>query len=84
MPPRTAKRSHVAAPPRQRILTLRARQGVEAVDLALKRPCGGAVECGDSEKSRCGYADVSSFSTVFKRWAQVTPREYRSRFGLRS
>lgn len=33
---------------------------------------------------RCGYADVSSFSTVFKRWAQLTPREYRSRFGLRS
>jgi transcriptional regulator GlxA family with amidase domain len=33
---------------------------------------------------RCGYADVSSFSTVFKRWAQLTPREYRSRFSLRS
>lgn len=33
---------------------------------------------------RCGYADVSTFSTVFKRWAQVTPREYRSRFGMRS
>ena len=34
--------------------------------------------------SRCGYADVSTFSTVFKRWAQITPREYRSRFGMRS
>jgi transcriptional regulator GlxA family with amidase domain len=34
--------------------------------------------------SRCGYADVSTFSTVFKRWAQVTPREYRTRFGMRS
>jgi transcriptional regulator GlxA family with amidase domain len=33
---------------------------------------------------RCGYADVSTFSTVFKRWTQVTPREYRSRFGLRA
>lgn len=33
---------------------------------------------------RCGYADVSTFSTVFKRWSQVTPREYRSRFGLRA
>jgi transcriptional regulator GlxA family with amidase domain len=33
---------------------------------------------------RCGYANVSTFSTVFKRWAQVTPREYRSRFGLRT
>jgi transcriptional regulator GlxA family with amidase domain len=33
---------------------------------------------------RCGYANVSTFSTVFKRWAQVTPREYRNRFGLRT
>ena len=33
---------------------------------------------------RCGYANVSTFSTVFKRWAQVTPREYRKRFGLRT
>jgi transcriptional regulator GlxA family with amidase domain len=33
---------------------------------------------------RCGYANVSTFSTVFKRWAEVTPREYRSRFGLRA
>ncbi len=33
---------------------------------------------------RCGYANVSTFSTVFKRWAQVTPREYRRRFGLRT
>ncbi len=32
---------------------------------------------------RCGYANVSTFSTVFKRWAQITPREYRGRFGLR-
>lgn len=32
---------------------------------------------------RCGYEDVSTFSKVFKRWAQVTPREYRLRFGLR-
>lgn len=33
---------------------------------------------------RCGYANVSTFSTVFKRWAQVTPKEYRSRFGMRT
>jgi transcriptional regulator GlxA family with amidase domain len=33
--------------------------------------------------ARCGYANVSTFSTVFKRWAQITPREYRGRFGLR-
>jgi transcriptional regulator GlxA family with amidase domain len=33
--------------------------------------------------SRCGYEDVSTFSKVFKRWAQVSPREYRSRFSLR-
>ena len=32
---------------------------------------------------RCGYEDVSTFSKVFKRWAQLTPREYRMRFGLR-
>ena len=33
--------------------------------------------------SRCGYEDVSTFSKIFKRWAQATPREYRQRFGLR-
>ncbi|MCU6434313.1 helix-turn-helix domain-containing protein [Undibacterium sp. Jales W-56] len=33
---------------------------------------------------RCGYQDVSSLSKVFKQWTQVTPREYRQRFGLRS
>lgn len=33
--------------------------------------------------SRCGYEAVSTFSQVFKRWAQVTPGEYRHRFGLR-
>ncbi|HYD94132.1 MAG TPA: helix-turn-helix domain-containing protein [Noviherbaspirillum sp.] len=32
---------------------------------------------------RCGYEDVSTFSKVFKRWARITPREYRARFGLR-
>lgn len=34
--------------------------------------------------ARCGYQDVSSFSKIFKRWAQLTPKEYRQRFGLRS
>lgn len=33
---------------------------------------------------QCGYADVSSFSKVFKQWARVTPREYRGRFGVRN
>ncbi len=33
--------------------------------------------------ARCGYEDVSTFSKVFKRWVQLTPREYRGRFGLR-
>ena len=33
--------------------------------------------------SRCGYEDVSTFSKIFKRWADATPREYRQRFGLR-
>ena len=33
---------------------------------------------------RCCYENVATFSKVFKRWTNVTPREYRSRFGLRS
>lgn len=33
---------------------------------------------------RCGYQNFSTFSKVFKHWTKVTPREYRSRFGLRS
>ncbi|PXX45287.1 GlxA family transcriptional regulator [Undibacterium pigrum] len=33
--------------------------------------------------TRCGYEDVSSFSKIFKHWAQVTPKDYRRRFGLR-
>ncbi|HJV76069.1 MAG TPA: helix-turn-helix domain-containing protein [Noviherbaspirillum sp.] len=37
----------------------------------------------DEITSRCGYGDVSTFSKIFKRWVQVTPREYRTRFGLR-
>ncbi|MFC7517705.1 GlxA family transcriptional regulator [Herbaspirillum sp. GCM10030257] len=32
---------------------------------------------------QCGYADVATFSKTFKRWTQLTPREYRVRFGLR-
>ncbi len=38
----------------------------------------------DDITARCGYADMSSFSKIFKRWAQVTPKDYRRRFGLRS
>ena len=38
----------------------------------------------DDITARCGYEDVSSFSKIFKRWAQVTPKDYRRRFGLRS
>ncbi len=33
---------------------------------------------------RCGYEDVSTFSKVFKRWTQMSPRDYRNRFGLRA
>lgn len=32
---------------------------------------------------RCGYQDVSTLHKVFKQWARLTPREYRSRFGFR-
>jgi transcriptional regulator GlxA family with amidase domain len=38
----------------------------------------------DDITTRCGYEDVSSLSKIFKRWVQVTPNEYRRRFGLRS
>lgn len=31
----------------------------------------------------CGYLDVSTLRKVFKHWTQLTPREYRQRFGLR-
>jgi len=31
---------------------------------------------------RCGYEDAATFSKVFKRWAALTPREYRVRFAL--
>lgn len=33
---------------------------------------------------RCGYEDVPTFSKVFKKWTQLSPREFRSRFGLRA
>lgn len=33
--------------------------------------------------ARCGYQDSSSLHKVFRRWAGVTPREYRTRFGVR-
>ncbi|WP_229425497.1 helix-turn-helix domain-containing protein [Massilia sp. Se16.2.3] len=36
----------------------------------------------DEITARCGYEDVASFSKVFKRWAALTPREYRQRFSL--
>ena len=32
--------------------------------------------------ARCGYEDAATFSKVFKRWAALTPREYRQRFAL--
>lgn len=31
--------------------------------------------------SSCGFRDVGSFRTVFKRWIGMTPREYRKQFG---
>jgi transcriptional regulator GlxA family with amidase domain len=38
----------------------------------------------DDITARCGYSDVSSFSKIFKRRTQITPKDYRRRFGLRS
>lgn len=32
---------------------------------------------------RCGYQDVSTLRKVFKQQVQLTPRDYRARFGLR-
>lgn len=32
---------------------------------------------------QCGYEDVATFSKVFKRWVNITPKAYRARFGLR-
>lgn len=57
----------------QQLRVERAKALLESTTLSLEAITG-----------RCGYANVSTFSTVFKRWAQVTPREYRSRFGMRT
>lgn len=37
----------------------------------------------ESIAERCGYQDVSTLRKVFKQWTQLTPREYRARFGFR-
>ena len=57
----------------QQLRVERAKALLESTNLSLEDITG-----------RCGYVNVSTFSTVFKRWAQVTPREYRGRFGLRA
>lgn len=56
----------------QQLRVERAKALLESTRLSLEEITG-----------RCGYGDVSTFSKTFKRWAQVTPREYRTRFGLR-
>ncbi len=56
----------------QQLRVERAKSLLESTTLSLEDITG-----------RCGYENVSTFSKVFKRWANVTPREYRGRFGLR-
>lgn len=57
----------------QQLRVERAKGLLESTNLSLEDITG-----------RCGYLNVSTFSTVFKRWANVTPHEYRRRFGLRA
>lgn len=56
----------------QQLRVERAKALLESTRLSLEEITG-----------RCGYQDVSTFSKIFKRWTQVTPKEYRGRFGLR-
>lgn len=56
----------------QQLRVERAKALLESTQLSLESITG-----------RCGYQDVSTLSKVFKRWTQLTPREYRVRFGLR-
>lgn len=37
----------------------------------------------DDIAARCGYQDTAAMHRVFRKWAGVSPREYRERFGLR-
>ena len=56
----------------QQLRVERAKALLESTRLSLQEITG-----------RCGYSDVSTFSKIFKRWVQLTPRDYRRRFGLR-
>lgn len=56
----------------QQLRVERAKALLESTRLSLEEITG-----------RCGYADVATFSKTFKRWAKITPRDYRMRFGLR-
>ncbi|MBI5259737.1 MAG: helix-turn-helix domain-containing protein [Burkholderiales bacterium] len=56
----------------QQLRVERARALLESTQLSLQDITG-----------RCGYEDVSTFSKVFKRRTQLTPREYRSRYCVR-
>ena len=56
----------------QQLRVERAKALLESTHLSLEEITG-----------RCGYQDVSTFSKIFKRGVQLTPREYRGRFGLR-
>ena len=49
----------------------RAKQLLADTDLAFERIVG-----------QCGYEDISSFRKLFARHVGMTPREYRSRFGV--
>lgn len=37
----------------------------------------------DEIAARCGYQDTAAMHRVFRKWAGVSPRAYRERFGLR-
>jgi transcriptional regulator GlxA family with amidase domain len=56
----------------QQLRVERAKALLESTRLSLEEITG-----------RCGYTDVATFSKTFKRWTKCTPREYRTRFGLR-
>lgn len=55
----------------QQLRVERAKALLETTSLSLEEITG-----------RCGYEDAATFSKVFKRWATLTPREYRQRFAL--
>jgi transcriptional regulator GlxA family with amidase domain len=57
----------------QQLRVERAKALLESTQMSLQEITG-----------RCGYEDVSTFSKIFKRRTQLTPREYKSRFCVRA